>query len=69
LKSERAMSGKTKQEKEYKRLSIEELRNCNGCENYTDEEAEEVIESLEQFSHIMYNLYLEIKKNTSHENQ
>jgi hypothetical protein len=56
LKSERAMSGNTKQEKEYKRLSIEELRNRKGCEKYTDEEAEEVIETLEQLSIVIYNL-------------
>jgi hypothetical protein len=63
------MSEKIKQEKEYKRLSIEELRSYEGCENYTDEEADEVIDSLEQFAIIMYNLYMETKKDKDHENQ
>jgi hypothetical protein len=31
-----------------KRLSVAELKNCKGFENYTDEQAEETIKSLEK---------------------
>lgn len=40
----------------YKRLSIEELRAFRGFENYTDEMAEETIKSLEILSILFYEL-------------
>ena len=45
-----------------KRLSIDELRNCKGFENYTDKQAEETISSLEKLSVLFYEIYLKIKK-------
>lgn len=47
----------TKKEKAAKRLTVEELRNCKGFENYTDEEAEEVIQTLERLSILFYELH------------
>ena len=45
-----------------KRLSIDKLRNCKGFENYTDEQAEETISSLEKLSVLFYEIYFKIKK-------
>lgn len=42
--------------KPYKRLSPEELRGFKGFENLTECEAEKMIETLESFSIIMYEL-------------
>ncbi|MFZ5554834.1 MAG: hypothetical protein ACOZCO_17120 [Bacteroidota bacterium] len=53
--------------KGYKRLSIEELRCFEGCENYTDEEAEEIIETLEQATIVLFKLYQKNKKIENHE--
>lgn len=47
-----------KKEKVHKRLTIAELRNCKGFENYTDEHAEETIKSLEKLSILFYELYM-----------
>lgn len=47
----------TKKEKVHKRLTIAELRNCKGFENYTDEEAEKTIQTLERLSILFYQLY------------
>jgi hypothetical protein len=51
-----------KNEHKRKRLSIDELRNCKGFENYTDELAEETISSLEKLSVLFYEIYFKIKK-------
>lgn len=42
---------------EYRRLTIERVKKEKGLENLTDEEAMEVIDTLEQFSIIMFNLF------------
>ena len=44
-----------------KRLSIDELRNCKGFENYTDEQAEETISSIEILSVLFYEIYFKTK--------
>jgi hypothetical protein len=46
----------------YRRLSVEELRKCAGCQNYSDEEAEEIIDTLEMFSIIAFKLHQKLKK-------
>ena len=51
-----------KNEHKRKRLSIDELRNCKGFENYTDELAEETVSSLEKLSVLFYEIYFKIKK-------
>ena len=51
-----------KEEKGHKRLTIAELRNCKGFENYTDEQAEETINSLEKLSILFYELYMKQKQ-------
>ena len=50
-----------KKEKVHKRLTIAELKNCKGFENYTDEHAEETIKSLEKLSILFYELYMKQK--------
>lgn len=45
-------------ENKRKKLSVDELRNYKGFENYTDEQAEEVISYLEKLSNLFYHLYL-----------
>jgi hypothetical protein len=45
------------QKQEYRRLTIERVKKEKGLENLTDEEAMEVIDTLEQFSIIMFNLF------------
>ena len=51
-----------KKEKGHKRLTIAELKNCKGFENYTDEHAEETIKSLEKLSILFYELYMKQKQ-------
>lgn len=48
-------------ENKRKRLSIDELRNCKGFENYTDEQAEETISSIEKLSVLFYEIYFKTK--------
>ena len=51
-----------KKEKAHKRLTIAELKNCKGFEDYTDEHAEETIKSLEKLSILFYELYMKQKQ-------
>jgi hypothetical protein len=48
--------------KKHKRLSVAELRSCKGFENYTDEQAEETIMTLEKLSILFYELYMKRKQ-------
>ena len=50
--------------KKHKRLSIAELKNCKGFENYSEEQAEETIKSLEKLSILFYELYMKQKQTT-----
>ena len=50
------------EKKEHKRLTIAELRNCKGFENYSDEQAESTIKSLEKLSILFYGLYMKQKQ-------
>jgi len=50
------------EKKEHKRLTIAELRNCKGFENYSDEQAEATIKSLEKLSILFYGLYMKQKQ-------
>ncbi len=69
----------TKENKKHKRLTADELRRCKGFENYSDEEAEKTIESLEKVSILFYELYMKqklqrtkltiIKENEDYENE
>jgi hypothetical protein len=52
-----------------KRLTIDELRNCKGFENYTDEQAEETISSLEKLSVLFYELFMKSKNSIHHSNE
>ena len=52
-------------EKVHKRLSLAELKNCKGFENYSDEQAEETIKSLEKISVLFYELYMKQKQAVS----
>lgn len=47
--------------KKHKRLSIEELRNFPGFENYTEEELEREIKILETLSILFYELFMKAK--------
>ena len=47
-----------KKGKVHRRLTIAELKNCNGFENYSEEQAEQTIATLENLSILFYNLYL-----------
>ena len=49
-----------------KRLSKDELKKYKGCENYTDEQAEDTISSLEKLSVLFYEIYFKIKKQKQH---
>jgi hypothetical protein len=51
-----------RKEKVHKRLTIAELKNCNGFENCTDEEAEACISTLEKFAILLYELYTSSKQ-------
>lgn len=51
-----------KKEKGHKRLTIAELRNCKGFENYSEEQSEETIPSLEKLSILFYELYMKVKQ-------
>ena len=44
------------------RLSLEELRSCNGFEQISELEGYAAIESLEKYSHLLYELFIEQKK-------
>ena len=48
--------------KAHKRLTIAELKKCKGFENYSDEQAEETINSLEKLSILFYQLFMEQKQ-------
>lgn len=52
-----------KKEKVHKRLTIAELKNCKGFENYSEEQAEATIKTLEKLSILFYELYM--KQNLS----
>ena len=58
-----------------KRLTTDELKKHKGFENYTDEQAEETIFTLEKLSVLFYELYMKsindipIEKETEHEVQ
>ena len=52
-------------EKIHKRLSLAELKNCKGFENYSDEQVEETIKSLEKISVLFYELYMKQKQAVS----
>lgn len=58
------MSQEVGKRRDYKRLTIDELKSFKGCENYTNEEAEEIIETLEQLTIVLFKLY---KKQNNHE--
>jgi hypothetical protein len=47
--------------KKHKRLSIEELRSFPGFENFTQEEAEKAIKTLEALSILLYELFMKAK--------
>jgi hypothetical protein len=49
-----------------KRLSKDELKKYKGFENYTDEQAEDTISSLEKLSVLFYEIYFKIKKQKQH---
>jgi hypothetical protein len=50
-------------ERKRKRLTIEQLRNCKGFENYSDEQAEKTIVTLEKLSILFYELYMKEQQN------
>jgi transcription initiation factor TFIIIB Brf1 subunit/transcription initiation factor TFIIB len=56
------MHTKKNKEKAHKRLTIAELRNCKGFENYSDEQAEETINTLEKLSMLLYELHMKEKQ-------
>lgn len=47
--------------RKHKRLSISELKKISGKE-YSDESAEDVIHSIEQFAYLMYQIYKKEKE-------
>lgn len=49
--------------KKHKRLSIDELRSYPGLENFTEEEAEQAIKTLESLSVLFYELFMKEKMN------
>ena len=49
--------------KKHKRLSIEELRSYPGFENFTEEELEREIKTLETLSILFYELFMKVKMN------
>ncbi len=51
-----------KKEKVHKRLTITQLRNCKGFENYSDEQAEKTISTLETLSILFYEIYMKQKQ-------
>lgn len=57
-----------KDESQRKQLSIDELKSYSGFENCTNEEAYEIISSLEQLSSLYYELYLNQSTKQSIEN-
>ena len=61
------MSENAERKEGYKRLTVSQLKNYKGCEHYTDEEAEEIIETLEQLTIVLFKLYQKNKKIENHE--
>ena len=60
---------KLKDEKQRKQLSIDELRTYKGFENCSNEQATEIICSLEKLSLLFYELYLNQQFKLSIENE
>lgn len=56
------MNEKNPDSDSYKRMSVEELRSFKGCEDYTYEEATEIIYTLEQMTIVLFKLYQKNKK-------
>lgn len=54
--------------KKHKKLSIDELRKFPGFENFTEQEAEEAIKTLEALSILFYELFMKekMKENVTH---
>lgn len=53
--------------KKHKKLGIDELRNFPGFENFTEQEAEEAIKTLEALSILFYELFMKEKyENVNH---
>jgi hypothetical protein len=48
--------------KKQKKLTINELRSCKGFENYTEEQAEETIKTLEKLAVLFYELFMKQKE-------
>ncbi len=44
-------------ERKHKRLTVEQLKTFKGFENYTEEQAEETIKTLETLSIVFYRLF------------
>jgi hypothetical protein len=53
---------KTEESREHRRITIERLRKFPGLENLSDEEAKQVIDSLERLSLILFS-YLQKSRN------
>lgn len=49
--------------KKHKRLSTDELRRYPGLENFTEEEAEQAVKTLETLSVLFYELFIKEKMN------
>lgn len=49
--------------KKHKKLGIDELRKFPGFENFTEDEAEETIKTLETLSILFYELFMKEKMN------
>lgn len=56
------MSNQTNVNKE-KKLTVEELRSCQGFENFSEEQALEAINTLDKLSIMFYGLYIKYKQN------
>jgi hypothetical protein len=52
-----------KQEKEYQRLTVEEVRKYKGFENRTDEEIRKIIVALEKLSLLIYKKFIKEESN------
>jgi hypothetical protein len=52
-----------KQEKEYQRLTVEEVRKYKGFENRTDEEIRKIIIALEKLSILIYKKFIKEESN------
>jgi hypothetical protein len=60
---------KLKDDKQRKQLSNDELRTYKGFESYSNEQAREIICSLEKLSQLFYELYLNQQLKMSIENE